>query len=125
MATLVLRIDMPPKGELETSPGSGAELTDEQTNEELAIRQEFLDYVTPKLAELPCRPPHRLGNVSHVELIGGNEWSQFNHYVVILTVDIGIPPGLDEIVPDGGELTVLGPFEALESWGKIASSQAA
>jgi hypothetical protein len=116
---------MPAKGELETNPGSGAELTDAQTEEELAIRQEFLDYVTPKLAELPRRPSHRLGNVSRVELIGGNEWSQFNHYVVILTVDVGIPPGLDEIVPAGGELTVLGPFEALQTWPELVSSQAA
>jgi hypothetical protein len=126
MAIVMLRIDMPPKGELETSSDGGAELTDDQMNEELAIREDFLERTARKFAELPRRPPHRMGNVSRVELIGGNERSRLNHYMVILTVDIGIPYGLAELLPEGAELTVLGPFEALQTWPEIVvPSQAA
>lgn len=124
MATLAIRIDMPPKGELETSQ-DGSNPTDEQMNEELAIRQEFLDYVAPRLAELPTRPPHAFGNVSRVELHGGNVWSQLNHYLVVLTVDIGIPNGLDAVFPGEAEIAVLGPYEALQTWPEIVVSQAA
>ncbi len=123
MATLVLRIDMPPKGVLETSPDFIAEPTREMMDEELAIRQEFLDYVSPRLAELPKRGFRRLGNVSSVELLGANEWSNFNHYLVILSVDIGIPRDLDGIVPPGGEMTVIGPYTSLDSWVRVEEPQ--
>ncbi len=124
MATVAIRVDMPPKGELETSQDA-SEPTEDQMNEELAIRQEFLDYVGPRLAELPKRPPHAVANVSRVELDGGNVWSQLNHYLVVLTVDVGIPDDLDELFLADADLTVLGPYEALETWSEILEGQAA
>ena len=90
MPTAVIRIDMPPKGVLETT-GQGSAPTDEQMAEEQRARQAFLDAVTPALAALPGRPPKRAGNVSQVQLLGADVWSRLNHYLVIVTVDIGDP----------------------------------
>ena len=70
----------------------------------------------PRLAALVERPFFRSGNVSRVELRGANEWSNLNHYLVILRVDIGIPRKLEDIVPPGGEMTIMGPYGSLESW---------
>lgn len=124
MATLMLRIDMPPKGVLETSEDP-PELTDELMNEEQQIRQEFLDYVSPRLAELPKRPFFRSGNVSRVELLGANEWTNLNHYLVILSVDIGIPRDLDSILPPHAEMTLIGPYTSLDSWVRVEEPEAA
>jgi hypothetical protein len=118
----MLKIDMPPKGVLETSEDN-PELTDELMAEELRIRQEFLDYVSPRLAELPKRPFFRSGNVSQVELLGANEWTNLNHYLVILSVDIGVPRELDGIVPPGGEMTLVGPYSSLETWHRVGEPE--
>jgi hypothetical protein len=124
MATLMCRIDMPPKGVLEASQ-ENPELTDDLMDEELRIRQEFLDDISPRLTALPARPLHRSGNVSHVELLGANEWTNLNHYLVVLSVDIGIPRDLESIVPAGGEMTLIGPYTSLESWHRVPAPEGA
>ena len=67
MPTVVIRIDVPPKGVLEVT-GRGSAPTDDQMTEEKQARQEFLDAVVPTLASLPGRPSRRAGNVSRVIL---------------------------------------------------------
>jgi hypothetical protein len=87
--------------------------------EELAARERVLGALRPYLSQLPSRPPHRSGNVSRVELLGANTWSNLNHYAVIVTVDIGDPgleDGLRAVLPEGSQVTVKGGFEALEQW---------
>ena len=92
--TLAISIDLPPTGELETS-GNGSSPTDIQMAEEEKARQKFLDAVSPYLASVPKRPPHRQANVSSIELLGTGVWSQLNHYLLLVTVDLG-DPGIDE-----------------------------
>jgi hypothetical protein len=118
MHTLAISIDMPPKGELEKS-GDGPELTDGQMAEEMAARQDFLDLITPFLQALPGRPPHREGNVSRAELLGASTWTQLNHYLLILDVDIGgaeIGTQLMQLLPAGAQVSVRGEFESLQVW---------
>jgi hypothetical protein len=118
MHTLAISIDMPPQGDLETS-GNGSELTDGQMAEELAARQDFLDRITPFLQALPGRPLHREGNVSRAELLGASAWSQLNHYLLILAVDIGgaeIGTQLARLLPAGAQVSVRGEFESLQVW---------
>jgi hypothetical protein len=88
MATLAISIDVPPIGELEIS-GDGSSPTDAQMDEEMHARQRFLDIVSPYFALLPNRPLHRKDNVSRVELLGAKVWSQLNHYLLLVTIDIG------------------------------------
>ena len=115
MTTIVIRIDMPPKG-IEIT-GDGAAPTDDQMREEEKARQEFLNFVGPKLASLPGRPPRRQGNVERVELLGGDVWSQLNHYLLLVSFDIG-DPHIDwaSLVPPGGEVTVIGSYAPLRHW---------
>jgi len=87
--------------------------------EETAARERTLDALRPYLSSLPERPPHRAGNVSRVELLGANTWSNLNHYTVLVTVDIGSPPfqeELEQILPEGSTVVVSGTFESLEEW---------
>jgi hypothetical protein len=116
MATVVIRIELPPKGELETS-GDGTSTTQDQMNEEMQIRQDFIDSIAPVLTSLLERPVSRAGNVSEVHLLGTDVWSQMNHYLLLVLVDIG-DPGIDlaSLVPDGGEATVVGSYSALRQW---------
>jgi len=115
MATVVIRVDMPPKGELEVS-GQGTSPTDEQMKEESQIRQEFLEHVSPQLAALIERPPARAGNVSRVQLLGTDVWSQMNHYVLLVEVDIGEPQiDLDALAP-GAQTGVIGSYSQLQQW---------
>jgi hypothetical protein len=115
METVVIRIDMPAKG-IEIT-GEGFAPTDDQISEEQNRRQEFLDYVSPKLASLPERPLKRSGNVQSVELLGGNEWSHLNHYLLLVTVDIGDPDiDLTWLVPSGGDASVIGSYAPLQNW---------
>ena len=116
MATWVVRVDMPPKGVLEEG-GGGVELTDEEMEEESRYRQEFLDYVSPRLAGLLERPPQRAANAVRVELHGADTWSNLNHYLVMVTVDIGGPGfELKELLPPEAEATIIGDYDLLESW---------
>ena len=85
--------------------------------EEQEVRQEFLDAVEPLLAALPERPPMRQGNVERVELLGANVWSQLNHYLLLVTVDIGDPRiDLASVLPAGADVSVAGSYAPLESW---------
>ncbi len=118
MATWVIRVDMPPKGALEEG-GGGVELTDEEMEEERRYRQEFLDYVSPRLAALLERGPRRTANALRVELHGADTWSNLNHYLVMVTVDIGGPGfELDELLPLEAEATIIGDYDPLETWTK-------
>ena len=69
MATLAISIVLPPTGELETT-GDGTSPTQDQMDEEMKARRDFVDIVSPYLKSLPERSPHRSGNVSRVELLG-------------------------------------------------------
>jgi hypothetical protein len=116
--TLAISIDLPPTGELETS-GNGSSPTDAQMAEEEKARQKFLDTVSPYLASVPKRPLHRQGNVSSIELLGTGVWSQLNHYLLLLDVDIG-DPGIDRellaMLPKGSKVSVVGSYQPLQTW---------
>ena len=86
MATLTISIVLPPTGELEKT-GDGTSPTQAQMDEEMKARDGFTDIVSPYLKSLPERPPHRAGNVSRVELLGRDVWSELNHYLLLVTVD--------------------------------------
>ena len=125
MSTLTISIDLPPTGELEIS-GNGSSPTDDQMAEELRARQKFLDIVSPYLETLPNRPPRRSGNVSRVELLGGGVWSQLNRYLLLVDVDIG-EPRIDQelltILPKESKVSVVGAFDALQTWPEATSAQ--
>jgi hypothetical protein len=116
--TLAISIDLPPTGELETS-GNGSSPTDIQMAEEEKARQKFLDAVSPYLASVPKRPPHRQANVSSIELLGTGIWSQLNHYLLLVTVDLG-DPGIDKellaLLPKGSKVTTVGSYQPLQTW---------
>jgi hypothetical protein len=118
METVVIRIDMPPI----EAEGEGSSPTDEQMRQEQQARQEFLDFVGPKLAPLPDQPPARAGNIEHIELLGGNTWSRLNHYLLFVSVDIGRPRGIDleSLAPPGGEATLIGSYAPLQRWPEEA-----
>jgi hypothetical protein len=123
VATVAITIDLPPTGELETS-GDGTAPTDAQMAEESQARQQFLDLVSPYLESLPKRPPRRSGNVSRVELLGREVWSQLNHYLLLVTVDIG-DPRMDELsalLPEGSQVATIGSFGFLRDWSKPDSA---
>jgi hypothetical protein len=123
MSDLIVHIDVPAVGELELT-GDGSNPTDAQMAEETAARERILDVLRRYLSSLPERPPRRAGNVSRVELLGGNTWSKLNHYAVLVRVDIG-DPGLEEelkpILPEGSTILVRGTFESLEEWPSPAA----
>jgi hypothetical protein len=124
MAMLVYRIDMPPTG-IEVT-GEGSNPTDDQMREEEKARQDFLDRVGPKLAALPALPPHRSGNIVRVELFGVKVWSEMNHYLLMVTTDIGQPHDFDlaSLVPPGCETSELiaGEYGPINSWPEDASA---
>ena len=116
--TLAISIDLPPTGELETT-SNGSLPTEAQMAEEEKARQKFLDTVSSYLASVPKRPPHRQGNVSSIELLGTGVWSQLNHYLLLVSVDIG-DPGIDAellaMLPKGSTVTVVGSYQPLQTW---------
>jgi hypothetical protein len=126
MSTLTISIHLPPTGELEIS-GNGSSPTDDQMAEELQARQTFLDIVSPYLETLPDRPPHRSGNVSRVELLGGGVWSQLNRYLLLVDVDIG-EPRIDQellaLLPAGSKVSVVGAFDAMQTWPEAEAKSA-
>ena len=118
MGTLMVEIDVPPVGELETS-GDGSSPTQQQMDEEQAARDKAIDALRPYLESLPKRPPHRSGNVSRVELLGKSTWSNLNHYALLVSVDIGDPgveQGLLDVLPEGSKVVVHGDLTSLDEW---------
>ena len=124
MATLAIGIALPPTGELEKT-GDGASPTQAQMDEEMTARSAFIDIVSPYLKSLPERPPHRAGNVSRVELLGRDVWSELNRYLLLVTVDIG-DPGIEQellaLLPHGTQVSGLGDFDALQVWPEPPSN---
>ena len=118
VATLAISIDLPPSGQLETI-GNGTSPTQAQMDEETRARQHFVDTVTSYLKSLPETPPHRVGNVTRVELLGRNVFSQLNHYLLLVTVDIGNPGiegHLSALLPQGARISVVGEFAPVQAW---------
>jgi hypothetical protein len=118
MGTLMVEIDVPPVGELETS-GDGSSPTQQQMDEEHAARDKTIEALRPYLESLPKRPPHRSGNVSRVELLGKSTWSNLNHYALLVSVDIGDPgveQGLLDVLPEGSTVVVHGDLTSLDEW---------
>jgi hypothetical protein len=112
---VAIRIDVPPTG-IEVT-GEGTNPTDAQMKQEMEARQKFLDQVAPTLAALPSRPLRRAGNVTRVELLGSDVWAHLNHYLLLVSVDIG-DPGIDlaSLLPPGSDFAVIGEYAPLESW---------
>jgi hypothetical protein len=95
-------------------------------DEELQVRQKFLKIVAPYLTSLPERSAQRLGDVSHVELLGHTVWSQLNHYLLLVTVDVGDPgiaQQLSALLPKGSLVSVAGYFGGIEDWPSIAATE--
>ena len=118
VATLVISIDLPPTGELETA-GNGTSPTQAQMDEETRARRHFVDMVKSYLKSLPRARPHRAGNVTRVELLGRNVFSQLNHYLLLVTVDIGDPGiagHLSALLPRGTQISVVGEFTPVKEW---------
>jgi hypothetical protein len=118
VATLAISIDLPPTGELETA-GNGTSPTQAQMDEETRARQRFVDMVTSYLKSLLGTRPHRAGNVTRVELLGRNVFSQLNHYLLLVTVDIGDPGiegHLSALLPQGTQISVVGEFTPVKEW---------
>ena len=118
VATLAISIDLPPSGQLETI-GNGTSPTQAQMDEETRARQHFVDTVTSYLKSLPETPPHRVGNVTRVELLGRNVFSQLNHYLLLVTVGIGDPGiggHLAGLLPQGTQISVVGEFTPVKEW---------
>ena len=118
MATLVISIDLPPTGALETTR-NGTSPTQSQMDEETKTRQHFVDTVASYLESLPRTPPHAAGNVTRVELLGRNVFSQLNHYLLLVTVDIGDPGiegRLSALLPQGTQISVVGEFTPVQEW---------
>jgi len=117
--TLAISIDLPPTGELETS-GKGWSVTDAQMAEETQARQNFLDLVSPYFESLLKRPPRRAYNVLRVELLGGDVWSELNHYLLLVDIDIGdlgIDQELSALLPKGSQVSVVGrDLEPVQEW---------
>jgi hypothetical protein len=123
MATLAISVVLPPAGELETT-GDGTSPTQSQMDEEMKARQDFIDTVSPYLKSLPERSPHRAGNISRVELLGRDVWSELNRYLLLVSVDIG-DPGVEQelsaLVPQGTQVSGLGDFNSLQEWPESPS----
>jgi hypothetical protein len=124
MRILVVKIDAPPQGELETS-GNGTNPTDDQMAEEQRFRQSFLDGVSAYLESIPQRGFHRSGNVSRVELLAKEIWSEMNHYLLILEVDIG-DVDLSELtshLPEGSKVEVVGGnYDSISEWTRSSKA---
>ena len=118
VATLAISIDLPPTGELETT-GNGTSPTQPQMDEETRARQRFVETVASYLKSLTETPPHRAGNVTRVELLGRNVFSKLNHYLLLVTVDIGDPGiggHLAGLLPQGTQISVVGEFTPVREW---------
>ena len=119
MGTFAVSIIAAPVGVLETS-GDGSSPDQAQMDEETRARDSFLALIAPYLQALPDRPPRRMGNVSRAELLGRGVWSELNHYLLLLEVDIGDPGTEDDLIallPGGSRVTTIGAdFDSLKVW---------
>jgi hypothetical protein len=118
MSTVAIRIDMPPKG-IEVN-GEGSSPTDDQMAEEQAARDQFMELIAPALSSLPERPPRRTGNVSRVQLLGANTWSNLNHYLVLVDSDGEVGPDLESVLPADAKVEVIGAYGGLMQWPEAA-----
>jgi hypothetical protein len=93
VTTFAISIDLPPDGEID------------------------LDVVSPYLQSLTSRPLSRTGNVSCVELLGPSGPA---HYLLLVTVDIPAPLGIDErflaLLPEGSKMSVVNRYESVNLW---------
>jgi hypothetical protein len=93
VTTFAISIDLPPDGEID------------------------LDVVSPYLQSLTSRPLSRTGNVSCVELLGS---SGAAHYLLLVTVDIPAPLGIDEkflaLLPVGSKMSVVNEYGSVHQW---------
>lgn len=118
---IAIAIELPAQSDLEIS-GSDVDATQEQFDEELAFRQAFLDEISPYLASLPERPPHRMGNVSRAELLGTDIWTQMNHYLLLLSADIGQPTlDLEAHMPAGSTVMQIGSYRPQVEFPLVAA----
>jgi len=99
VATFAIGIDLPPNSELD------------------------LDVVSPYFEALTSRPLSRTGNVSRVELLGP---SQLTHYLLVVTVDIPAPLGIDQefsaLLPKGSKVSVVDEFVSTHQWPEPVSA---
>lgn len=97
MTTFEISIDLPPDGEID------------------------LDVVSPYFESLTSRPPSRTGNVSFIELFGPSELA---HYLLLVTVDIPAPLGINEeflaLLPKGSKMSVVNRFGSMNQWPQPA-----
>ncbi|WP_433521265.1 hypothetical protein ACQPZ2_28440 [Nocardia pseudovaccinii] len=115
---MTITIKTPAIGQLEEGSGDGSPLSDEQMREEKAARDKVLQSLVPFLQSLPHRPPRRAGNVFGFELLGASTWSNLNHYLLLLDVDIvggRLVDELAKVLPSGSSVSVVGDFEPLET----------
>jgi hypothetical protein len=93
VTTFAVSIDLPPNGEID------------------------LGIVSPYFESLTSRPLSRTGNVSRVELLGP---SQLTHYLLLVTVDIPAPLGINQeflaLLPEGSKMSVVSEFESSNQW---------
>jgi len=93
VTTFAVSIDLPPDGEID------------------------LDIVSPYLQSLTTRPLSRTGNVSCVELLGP---SGSAHYLLLVTVDVPAPLGIDErflaLLPEGSKMSVVNEYGSAHQW---------
>ena len=128
MTTSVISIDLPAIGGLETS-GEGTSPSDAQKAEEAQARQDFLALVSPYFESLP-KASTRIGGVSRVELLGRDDWSQQNHYLLLVTINmvdmedlripepvLRIPQALSALLPKGSQVSVVGrDLASVQEW---------
>lgn len=93
MPTFVIDIDLPPDSEID------------------------LVAVSQYLESLTSRPLSRTGNVGRVELLGP---SGSTHYLLLVTVDIPVPLGINEeflaLLPKGSTMSTANSFETTHEW---------
>jgi len=82
-----------------------------------------LDVVSQYFESLTSRPLSRTGNVSRVELLGP---SKLTHYLLLVTVDIPAPLGIDRefsaLLPEGSKMSVVDEFVSTHQWPELASA---
>jgi hypothetical protein len=117
--TAELRVPLPER------PAVGADTSEEELARHVQDQQAVIDAVTPFLSSLPSRPLQRVGNVSEVSLLGGDESGGRWSLLVMLEVDSAVPGlerGLLEVLPEGSEVSILGTFGRVAVWPEPVDS---